>query len=317
MLVFSSVLFFVTTFVAIGLVLLLAWFTLEKLQTRDLPPEEMPPTSGPSILRERSISTISVWSKLLERFNFDQLMRRHIEQAGLDWSIGRITLSMLLSGTIALVVLVKGGWFPSWMNGALAYAASLAPYSYILHRRKKRFAKFELLFPDTLDSLSRALRAGHPFAAALELVANEADVPVSTELRRAAVEGNFGTSWQQALGNLSARVPLLEVNLFAAAVQLHSRTGGKLSEVLGSLSESLREALSLKGEVKAIAAHGKMTGMVLTVLPLLIAFTMTMVNPSYLGVLIHNENGKYLLTGAVLCLVAAHFIIRRIVDIKV
>jgi tight adherence protein B len=131
------------------------------------------------------------------------------------------------------------------------------------------------------------------------------------------VEGNFGTSWQQALGNLAARVPLLEVNLFAAAVQLHSRTGGKLSEVLGSLSESLREALSLKGEVKAIAAHGKMTGMVLTVLPLLIAFTMTMVNPSYLGVLIHNENGKYLLTGAVLCLVAAHFIIRRIVDIKV
>ncbi len=317
MLVFSSVLFFVTTFVAIGLVLSLAWFTLQKIQTRDVPQEEQSQPAGPSILRDQSISTISLWSKLLERFDFVDLMSRHMEQAGLDWSIGRVTLSMLLTGTIALVILVKGGWFPGWMTGLFAYAASLAPYFYILRRRKQRFAKFELMFPDALDSLSRALRAGHPFAVALDLVAGEAEAPVSTELRRAAVEGNFGTSWQQALGNLSNRVPLLEVNMFAAAVQLHSRTGGKLSEVLGTLSESLREALSLKGEVKAIAAHGKMTGMVLTVLPLVIAFTMTMVNPTYLGVLIQNPYGKYMLAGSVICLVMAHLIIRRIVDIKV
>jgi tight adherence protein B len=131
------------------------------------------------------------------------------------------------------------------------------------------------------------------------------------------VEGNFGTSWEQALGNLSDRVPLLEVSMFAAAVQMQTRTGGKLNEVLAKLAENMREAIALKGEVRALAAHGKMTGMVLTVLPIVIAGIMMVVNPSYLGILIANPYGKYLISAAIICLVLAHFVIRRIVDIKV
>lgn len=317
MLIFSTVLFFTTIFAAISVTLLLAWYMLEKVQNRNGLVDEAPPVETSRLLRDESISTISVWSKLLEKFDFVELMKRQMEQADLNWSIGRVTLSMLLSGTIVLVVLVKRDWLPGWMDGALAYAASLLPYVYVWRKRKARFAKFEAQFPDTLDSLSRAMRAGHPFAAALELVANESGPPVSTELRRLSIEGNIGTSWEQALAGLSNRIPLLEVNMFAAAVQLHGRTGGKLSEVLGTLSEEMRESQVLKGEVKAIAAHGKMTGMVLTVLPVVIALVMTFVNPSYLGVLFSNQYGKYLLCGAVLCLVAAHFVIRRIVDVKV
>jgi tight adherence protein B len=215
------------------------------------------------------------------------------------------------------VVLLKGNWFPGWINGALAYGASLVPYLYVWRRRKVRFAKFESQLPDALDSLSRALRAGHPFAAALEIVASESEAPISTELRRASIEGNLGTSWQQALDSLSQRVPMLEVNMFAAAVQLHSRTGGKLSEVLAILSEGMRESQALKGEVRAIAAHGKLTGLILTVLPPCIALIMAVVNPSYLGVLIANAYGKYMIMAAIACLVLAHFAIRRIVDIKV
>lgn len=319
MLIFASVLFFVTTFTAVGLTLLLGWFGLQRMQTRNEPEvvEAAESPEGSKLLRDESISTISIWAKLLERFDFVDLLKRQIEQAGLTWSIGRVTLAMLLSGTITLVVLIKGDWLPGWMNAALAYAACLLPSFYIWRCRKRRFAKFEQQFPDALDSLSRALRAGHPFAVALDLVANEAEAPVSIELRRATIEGNFGTSWQQALANLSSRIPILEVNLFAAAVQLHSRTGGKLSEVLGSLSEGMRESLALKGEVRAIAAHGKLTGLVLTVLPLIIALIMGVVNPGYLGVLFTNVYGKYLLAAAIVCLAAAHFVIRRIVDIKV
>jgi len=318
MLTFSTILFFLTTFLAVGLTLVLVWFALQKMQSRNVHGASLSTQSETSkILRNESISTISIWAKLLQRFDFIELMKRQIQQAELNWSVGRVTSMMLLTGTIALVALVKGGWLPTWMNAALAYGASLAPYFYILRRRAKRFAKFEAQFPDALDSLSRALRAGHPFAAALEIVASEAEAPVSTELRAAAIEGNFGTSWQRALENLSQRVPLLEVNMFAAAVQLHNRTGGKLSEVLGTLSEGMREAGSLKGEVRSIAAHGKLTGMILTILPLVIAFLMMVVNPSYLGVLFNHPAGKYLLTAAIICLVIAHFVIRRIVDIKV
>ena len=316
MTIFATVLFFCTTFLALSLALLLAWFALQKVQAGSEPEGPQQPEAS-KLLRNESISTISLWANLLERFDFVELLKRQIEQAGLNWSIGRVTLSMLLTGTISLVILVKGDWFPGWINTALAYFASLLPTIFVWRRRKARFAKFELQFPDALDSLSRALRAGHPFAVALDIVATESEPPLSVELRRAAVKGNFGTSWQQALANLSSRVPMLEVNIFAAAVQLHSRTGGKLSEVLGTLSEGMRESLALKGEVRAIAAHGKLTGLVLTILPPAIALIMGVVNPSYLGVLFTNVYGKYLVAASVTCLAAAHFVIRRIVDIKI
>ncbi len=112
-------------------------------------------------------------------------------------------------------------------------------------------------------------------------------------------------------------MPLLEVSMFASAVQLQNRTGGKLNEVLGTLAENMRESVALKGEVRALAAHGKLTGAVLTVLPIAIAAVMMVVNPSYLSILIHHPYGKYLIAAAVACLVLAHFVIRRIVDIKI
>ena len=317
MLAFSTALFFLTTFLAAGLVVLVLWFALQKVQPKALPADAVQEEDAPRLLREEPLSSISLWAAILQRCDFIEIMTAQIAQAGLNWSVGRITLSMLLSGTIALAILVKGAWLPGWATAAIAYSIALVPYIYVLHKRSRRFARFEAQFPDALDSLGRALRAGHPFAAALEIVANELEDPISTELRRAKVEGNFGTGWSQALENLVQRVPLLEVNMFAAAVQLQSRTGGKLSDVLSTLSEGMRESSALKGEVRALAAHGRLTGIVLTVLPIVIAITMCIVNPSYLGVLIHHPYGKYFFAAAVTSLIAAHFVIRRIVDIKI
>jgi tight adherence protein B len=112
-------------------------------------------------------------------------------------------------------------------------------------------------------------------------------------------------------------MPLLEVSMFVSAVQLQNRTGGKLNEVLAKLAENMRESVALKGEVRALAAHGKLTGAVLTVLPIAIAVVMLVVNPSYLAILVNHPDGKYLIAAAVGCLVVAHFLIRRIVDIKI
>jgi tight adherence protein B len=244
-------------------------------------------------------------------------MYRHLAQADLGWSIGRVTMLMLLAGSVALAIAMRFDRIPGIIAVLIAGLVAALPYLYILRRRTKRFRKFEENFPDALDSLARALRAGHPFAAGMEIVAEESEVPVSTELRKAAAEGNLGTSWEQALSNLSERVPLLEVNMFAAAIQMQTRTGGKLNEVLAKLAENMRESTALKGEVRALAAHGKMTGTVLTVLPIVIAGMMMVVNPSYLGVLFYHPYGKYLISAAIVCLVLAHVVIRRIVDIKI
>ena len=149
------------------------------------------------------------------------------------------------------------------------------------------------------------------------MIASETLPPVSVEIRRTSAEANLGVGWNKALEDLSKRVPLLEVNLFIAAVQLHARTGGKLSEVMGGLAETMRESVALQGEVKSLAAHGKLTGLVLSILPIGICIMMMIVSPGYMTVLFNHPWGKNLITAAVVCLILAHVVIRKIVDIKV
>jgi tight adherence protein B len=315
----SSVLVFLTTFLAAGLAVLISWFALQRMGAEALAEDmsERLLDDSPRLLKEDSLSSISPWARLLEKSDFVRIMHRHLLQAGLTWSVGRVTLLMLLASSVALGFTMQFEWVPGWAGLAIAVAVGALPYLYILRCRAKRFREFEENFPDALDSLARSLRAGHPFPAAMDILAGECEQPVAAEMHQTAVEGNLGTSWEQALSNLSERMPLLEVNMFASAVQLQNRTGGKLNEVLATLAENMRESVSLKGEVRALAAYGKLTGAVLTVLPIAIAIIMTMVNPTYLTVLIHHPYGKYLIAAALACLVVAHFIIRRIVDIKI
>ena len=319
MLGFSSILVFVTTFLAAGLAVLVGWFALQRMNAQAVADDvsEHLLDDTPRLLKNQTLSTISPWAKLLERSDFVKIMQRQLLQAGLHWSVGRVTLLMLLGASVTLAIAMRYERIPGWAALLIAAAAGSLPYIYILRRRATRFRQFEENFPDALDSLARSLRAGHPFAASMEIVAEECEQPVGAEMRLTAVEGNLGTSWAQALANLSERMPLLEVNMFVSAVELQTRTGGKLNEVLGRVAENMRESTALKGEVRALAAHGKLTGMVLTVLPIAIAFVMMMVNPSYLGILIYHPYGKYLITAAVVCLVLAHLVIRKIVDIKI
>src|SRR5207245_2476240 len=137
-----------------------------------------------------------------------------------------------------------------------------------------------------------------------------------TEMRKTADERNLGMPLHQALDNLARRLPLLNVRVFVAAVKLQSRTGGKLSEVLLAMSESMREAAAVEGEVKALAAHGRITGSVLTVLPLGIGALLTVVSPGYLNILFENPTGQNLVIVCALALVAAHFLIRKIVNVR-
>ena len=319
MLAVSSILVFFTTFLAVALAVLIGWFVLQRIGADALAEDvsEHLLDESPRLLKTEALSTISIWAKLLERWDFIRIMHRHLLQAGLSWSVGRVTLLMLLACSATLAIAMQFEWLPFWVALILAALAGWAPYVQILRRRAKRFRRFEENFPDALDSLARSLRAGHPFPAAMEIVAHESEQPVAMELQQTAADGNLGTSWTEALNNLIERMPLLEVSTFASAVQLQNRTGGKLHEVLSSLAENMREATALKGEVRALAAHGKLTGLVLTILPLGIAGVMMMVNPGYLAVLFFHPYGKYLIVASVLCLIAAHFIIRRIVDIKI
>ena len=242
------------------------------------------------LLQDGRLSSITFWDTVLAHFDFGAILKNRLEQADLRWSVGRITSMMLLIGIVTLAVLMR--LLPLWAAFLGAAAASMAPYGYVLHLRNKRFMKFRENFPDALDSLARALRAGYPLSAGMEMITAETAPPVSGELRRTSAEANLGRGWPHALENLGKRVPLLEINLFIAAVQLHARTGGKLSEVMTGLAENMRESNALQGEVRALAAYGKLTGLILTILPIGIAIMMLIVSPGYMQVLFNQPRRK-------------------------
>jgi tight adherence protein B len=267
------------------------------------------------LFRNDRLSSVNFWDNLLARFDFIEILKARMAQAELDWSVGRVTALMLFCGMAAGLLLLR--IVPAWAALIGAIAIGFAPYGYILHARDKRLRLFRDAFPDVLDSMARALRAGYPLPAAVDMVAGDSPEPIATELKRASAEANLGVGWSRALENLARRVPILEVNVFISAVVLHSRTGGKLGEVLTGVAENMRETISLQGEVRALAAHGKLTGVILTVLPLGIAAMMTLVSPGYMMTLYNHPWGKTLIAAALGCLVLAQLVIRKIVDIKI
>jgi tight adherence protein B len=317
MLIVSILAFFVLTFLLASIAVAISWMAFLKTKAEESEAEQGERDAGDEVrplIRTERLSTINFWDNVLARFDFMEIMKTRIAQADLNWSVGRVTIAMALAGIVAFVIFYRFlGFLPAAVAGILA---ALAPYGYILRQRNKRFQKFAENFPDVLDSLSRALRAGYPLSASMDMIAAETVAPVSTEMRKTSAEANLGVGWNRALDNLGQRVPLLEVNLFISAVELHARTGGKLSDVMSQLAENMRESIALQGEIRSLAAHGKLTGLILTILPIVIALMMMYVSPGYMEVLYNHPYGKNLITAAVVCLIVAHFVIRRIVDIK-
>jgi tight adherence protein B len=313
------ILFFLGVFLVLGFTLVAASDWLE----RKAGPESSGSAAlrdgvGPSpILKTEVLSTISVWAFLLSKFAFVDKLKTQLAEAGLNWSVGRATALMLLAGGVALAALLKVAFLPGWAALAGAAGAALLPYAYVRRRRRQRLEAMEELLPDAMDFLARSLRAGHPFSVALEMLGAEKMPPLAAEIRKTAEERKLGLSWEAAFENLCRRVPLQEMSVFAASVQLQSRTGGKLSEVLVKIAENMRELAALRGEVRSISAHGRMTGVILTLLPVAIVAIMSMVNPDYLGILVAHPRGKDLIAAAAGCLVLAHWIIRRLVSIRV
>jgi len=274
------------------------------------------PVNAPAILREDSLSSISLWEGILARVDGIEMMRHQIAEAGMSWSVGRLTAMMLLSAAAVFAILWRMSWVASWVAFALSIAAGALPYAAVRRRRAARLGKFEEQFPEALDSLARSLRAGNALMPAMELLSRETPQPLGGELRRIVEERRLGMHWDVALQHFAERVPIVEVSIFVAAIQLQSRTGGKLHEVLGKLAVNMREAAALRGEAKSISSHGKLTGNILTALPFVIAAMMSYVNPPSMLGLWNHPTGNQLIWLSIGALAAAHFIIRKLADVK-
>ncbi len=317
-----AILFFITTFLAAATAVLIAAFIQSRLRARqDAHPDinaAIEESEEPSVLlNDTRHSSISVMEVLLQRLNLIEHLRRVLDDAGLRWSVGRVAATMLLLGAIGAALVMDQRWLPPGSSLAAFAAGASIPYLYLNRLRQKRMDQFEAQFPDALESLARAMRAGHPLQGAIETLAADMPGPLGPEFRRIRDERRLGMPWKATLEKFSERVPILEVRLFVAAALISSRSGGRFTEVLENLAETVREGVSLRGEVRAVSAHGRMTGGVLTILPFAIAIMLYLTSPGYLLTLVDHPFGPTMIGAAITFVVAGHFVIQRIVKIRV
>jgi tight adherence protein B len=271
------------------------------------------------VLMEPETPANVVLMRFLNKFNFVRKLDSALQQAGLTMSVYSLLVAMLILAVPGAIIGARMNFMMYVWLSALAggLAMGMLPYAYVMHARKKRMSAFEEQFPETLDFLARAMRAGHAFSISLEMLSEESPPPTGQEFRKVFNEQNLGLPIEVALANLSSRVPLLDVSFFVSAVLLQRETGGNLAEILNKLALIIRERFKLKGAVRAASAHGRITGTILTLMPVALMFGLLVVAPGYLQGMAKDPDGRKLIAACLVAMVIGHFTIKKIVNIKV
>jgi len=256
---------------------------------------------------------------VLGSLNVTEHVVRLLSESGLDWTPTRLLITMCVAFTIGAV---GSSWLPVALAPALRAAlfgtlAGCLPLVYVSKKRAKRIGALETLLPDALDFLARSMRAGHAFTISLEMVGEEIHEPLGQELRALFNEQNLGASLERSFASFAKRVPIPDVRFFCSAVLLQRQTGGNLSEILNRLSHIIRERFRLKGQVKAVSAHGRLTATILTILPLATLGGLLITSPGYLDPMMNTSIGRKIVAAGILAQIMGNFCIRKIIKIKV
>ena len=274
--------------------------------------------AGPqSVLRSEKLDKNRFARMLVEKYRLGPKMAAMLEQAGLRWSPAHLVHMCLVAcggGFLGTWLLLQ---LPMLIAGAVGLLAGGGPLLYVWVKRRGRLKRFEELFPETLEFIARSMRAGHAFSASLEMIHREFQEPVAGEFRRTFEEHNLGLPVEVALQKLAKRVPSLDVHFFVSAVLLQKRTGGNLAEILDKLAYVIRERFKLRGRIRAVSAHGRMTATALSSIPIVVAILMFYTNPDYVTFFFTDEVGNTMMGVAVFLQVVGYLIMKKIVNIEV
>jgi tight adherence protein B len=269
-----------------------------------------------SIVKQRLLSESPGLQAILLKAPRVHAVDRLLEQSGLSWNV-----SQLIGITAAAFLLVLIGTsflsLPLLLRLAAGFGAASLPTLYVLHAKQTRLSRIEEQLPDALDLMGRALRAGHAFPTALQMVGDEMSAPIAAEFAIAFDEVNFGVAMQDALVNLATRVPSIDLRYFVIAVLIQRETGGNLSELLGNISSIVRDRIKLLGHVRALSAEGKLSAWILGLLPFGAAGLMQVTNPDFLSVLYTDPFGRKMIAGALLMMFFGVLAMRKIIRIRV
>jgi len=269
-----------------------------------------------ALLRDEMMSRIPAFDTLLRRSERVTVLQEMLSQGDVNVRAGNFLIFCLLAAVVfGVAFMVAGGSVLfGWAGLVLGF---FIPYAYASHRRAKRFQRFEEKFPEAIDTLARAVRAGHAFTTALEMIANEISEPVAGEFRQLFEEQKFGLPVRDALLNLAARIPLVDVKFFVTAVMLQRETGGNLAEILDNLSYVIRERFKILRQVRVHTAQGRLTMVLLMALPPTIVVAMLTLNPGFIRPLFTDPLGHVLIVAGIVLQTIGYFFIRRIIRIQV
>ncbi len=286
----------------------------ERLQEISIP-ADVPQADGVLVKRVNE-GPVPMFDRLIGDSVRGPAIARWIEQSGMKASVSAVVLAGCASAAVVALIaaaVVRARW-------ALPLGAAIGfvlPFLILRGKRSRRMRGFEEQFPEALDLISRALKAGHAFATGLKMVADEMPEPVGPEFRKTFDEQNFGLPLKDALENLALRVPVLDVRFFATAVLIQRETGGNLSEILENLAHVVRERFKILRQVRVYTAHGRLTGYVLLALPAVLAIALSFINPEHMNLLFRDRIGQLMLLAALGMQAIGFLWIKQVVKIEV
>ena len=272
--------------------------------------------SETSIVARQAEGPLPGVDKLLGQIDAGRRLATLLEQAGSRTTPGAFVVTILGFAATAgvLAYLFTGQPFAAVVAAPIGGAM---PVFWLMRRRSSRLKKFEEEFPEALDLLSRAIRAGHAFQTGLGMVAEEMRAPVGPEFKKVFDQQNFGLPLRDAMNGLSLRVPLLDVRFFITAVAIQRDTGGNLSEILDNLSHVVRERFKIQRQVRVHSAHGRITGFVLLALPAALGVALSFINADHMKLLWEEQMGRTMLMAAIVMQTVGFVWIKKVIKIEV
>lgn len=304
--------------VYMGITKLPGYMAQRKLQGRleELATTIDEPTNPKALIKVSEAGPIPGLERMISGTERGSAFSRWIEQSGMKVSVSGVLLVGTFLGILCAFLVTMLTRSPLGIPAGFAIGFGL-PFMFLRFKRTKRLRKFEEEFPEALDLIARALKAGHAFATGLKMAADELAEPVGPEFRKTFDEQNFGLPLKDALENLTLRIPILDVRFFATAVLIQRETGGNLSEILENLAHVVRERFKILRQVRVYTAHGRLTGYVLLALPAVLGVALSFINPDHMNMLFRERIGQILLMVAIGMQTAGYIWIKQVIKIEV
>jgi tight adherence protein B len=314
------------TFIAVlVLVFAIYWLMFERSETREQATlmKRLRRAAGPKAAKridfvretEKLSAVKPLEAALAHSSRITGSLQHLLNRADTKLTVGGLVLAsacLFVAGWAAIAWMARVPWLGAGVGCVLA----IVPYQIVRFKAVRRLRTFEEQFPEAIDLIARAVRAGHAFTTGLALVAEEAPQPIAGEFRLLYDQQNFGMSLSDAMKEMAVRLPLLDARFFVTAVLTQRESGGNLAEILGNLTHVIRERFKVKRQVRVLSAHGRITGWVLSGLPPALALAMTITAPDHIMTLVRDPMGPPMIAGGVFLQITGMLIIKKLVNIE-